>query len=195
MSQFLPANAEAAGSFSFDLKPTLADDAWAVLLTRVGIAIILVTQPLFIISELRLEGTGCDPWLLIGFHLFNFMAALVGLSVSWKARFREHWRAAAFTLCAMIVLSSTVMSVVVRGREEAFFVSLLLITGTLITFVTSLERMRATWLTLLEFSVSSSNGAFVEGTYSKSPQTNWPMTGAVTIVFRSYPSRGAIAFS
>ena len=127
MSQFLPANAEAAGSFSFDLKPTLADDAWAVLLTRVGIAIILITQPLFIISELRLEGTGCDPWLLIGFHLFNFMAALAGLSVSWKARFREHWRAAAFALCAMIVLSSTVMSVAVRGREEAFFVSLLLI--------------------------------------------------------------------
>src|SRR6202049_4736760 len=127
MRQFLPANSEDAGSLSFDLKPTLADDAWAVLLTRVGIAIILITQPLFIISELRLEGTGCDPWLLIGFHLFNFMAALVGLSVSWKARFREHWRAAAFTLCAMIVLSSTVMSVAVRGREEAFFVSLLLI--------------------------------------------------------------------
>ena len=123
MSQFLPANAEAAGSFSFDLKPTLADDAWAVLLTRVGIAIILITQPLFIISELRLEGTGCDPWLLIGFHLFNFMAALAGLSVSWKARFREHWRAAAFTLCAMIVLSSTMMSIAVQGREEAFFVS------------------------------------------------------------------------
>jgi two-component system, sensor histidine kinase and response regulator len=127
MRQFLPANSEDAGSLSFDLKPTLADDAWAVLLTRVGIAIILITQPLFIISELRLEGAGCDPWLLIGFHLFNFMAALLGLSVSWKARFREHWRAAAFTLCAMIVLSSTVMSVAVRGREEAFFVSLLLI--------------------------------------------------------------------
>src|SRR6202790_4366304 len=129
MHELISASSEKLGSegFSFDLKPTLADDAWAVLLTRVGIAIILVTQPLFIISELRLEGTGCDPWLLIGFHLFNFMAALVGLSVSWKARFREHWRAAAFTLCAMIVLSSTVMSVAVRGREEAFFVSLLLI--------------------------------------------------------------------
>ena len=37
MRQFLPANSEDAGSLSFDLKPTLADDAWAVLLTRVGI--------------------------------------------------------------------------------------------------------------------------------------------------------------
>ena len=115
-----------ADGFSFDLKPTLPDDAWAVLLTRVGIAIILVTQPLFIVSELRLgNATEVDPWLLTGFHLFNFAAALVGLSISWTRGFRVHWRSAAFTLCAMLIVSSTVMSIAAGGRHEALFLSLL----------------------------------------------------------------------
>src|SRR5216684_473632 len=117
------ANAE---SFTFDLKPTLPDDAWAVLLTRVGIAIILVTQPLFIISEVRLGGAReVDRWLLIGFHLFNFAAALSGLGISWTRGFREHWRSAAFSLCSMLIVSSTVMSIAAGGRDEALFLSLL----------------------------------------------------------------------
>jgi two-component system sensor histidine kinase/response regulator len=115
-----------ADGFSFDLKPTLPDDAWAVLLTRVGIAIILVTQPLFIVSELRLgNATEVDPWLLTGFHLFNFAAALAGLGISWTRGFRVHWRSAAFTLCAMLIVSSTVMSIAAGGRHEALFLSLL----------------------------------------------------------------------
>ena len=113
-------------SFNFDLKPTLPDDEWAVLLTRVGIAIILITQPLFIISELRLGAAGeVNPWLLTAFHLVNFTAALVGLGISWKPGFREHWREAAFTLCAMLIVSSTVMSIAAGGRHEALFLSLL----------------------------------------------------------------------
>lgn len=128
MHQLLPASSndlKAAGPGS-DLKPTLPDDAWAVLLTRVAIAVILVTQPLFIISELRLGRTGeVNPWLLTGFHLFNFTAALAGLSVSWMRGFRAHWRSAAFTLCAMLILSSTVMSIAAGGRHEALFLSLL----------------------------------------------------------------------
>src|SRR5271170_2518290 len=97
--------------FGFGLKATLPDDSWAVLLTRVGIAIILVTQPLFIVSELRLGNVReVDPWLLTAFHLFNFAAALAGIGISWTSGFRKHWRAAAFTLCAMLILSSTVMS-------------------------------------------------------------------------------------
>ncbi len=115
-----------ADGFSFDLKPTLPDDAWAVLLTRVGIAIILVTQPLFIVSELRLgNAREVDPWLLTGFHLFNFAAALTGLGISWTRGFREHWRSAAFSLCAMLIVSSTVMSIAAGGRHEALFLSLL----------------------------------------------------------------------
>src|SRR6266404_4480253 len=128
MHQFISASSEKPGSdaFSFDLKPTLPDDAWAVLLTRVGIAIILVTQPLFIISELRLGGTReVNPWLLTGFHLFNFVAALTGLGISWTRGFREHWRSAAFSLCSMLILSSTVMSIAAGGRDEALFLSLL----------------------------------------------------------------------
>jgi PAS domain S-box-containing protein len=127
MRQFVRANSEDPNSdgFNFDLKPTLPDDAWAVLLTRVGIAIILVTQPLFIISELRLGGTPeVDRWLLTTFHLFNFAAALAGLGISWTRAFREHWRSAAFSLCAMLMLSSTVMSVAAGGRHEALFLSL-----------------------------------------------------------------------
>src|SRR5271163_2040932 len=94
----LPKDRKAEG-FSLDLKPTQPDDAWAVLLTRVGIAIILVTQPLYIISELRLGKRGeVDPWLLNGFHLFNFAAALVGIGISWTRGFRVHWRAAALSL-------------------------------------------------------------------------------------------------
>lgn len=108
-----------------ELKPALADDAWAVLLTRAGIIIVLASQPLFIISELRFGGI--SPWLLTGFHLFNFTIALAGLSVSWTEGFRKHWRAAALTLCAMLVMSSTVISLAVSGRDEALFVSLLLI--------------------------------------------------------------------
>jgi two-component system sensor histidine kinase/response regulator len=115
-----------ADGFSFDLKPTLPDDAWAVLLTRVGIAIILVTQPLFIVSELRLgNAREVDPWLLTAFHLFNFAAALTGIGISWTRGFREHWRTAAFTLCAMLIVSSTVMSIAAGGRHEALFLSLL----------------------------------------------------------------------
>jgi PAS domain S-box-containing protein len=111
---------------SFDLKPSLPDDAWAVLLTRVGITIILVTQPLFIVSELRLGGPHeVKASLLIGFHLFNFIAALLGLSISWMRSFRVHWRAAAFTLCASLIVSSTVMSIAAGGRHEALFLSLL----------------------------------------------------------------------
>jgi len=128
MHQFISASPEKPGSdgFSFDLKPTLPDDAWAVLLTRVGIAIILVTQPLFIISELRLGGTReVNPWLLTGFHLFNFAAALTGLGISWTRGFREYWRSAAFSLCSMLILSSTVMSIAAGGRDEALFLSLL----------------------------------------------------------------------
>jgi two-component system sensor histidine kinase/response regulator len=128
MHELISASSEKPGSegFSFDLKPTLPDDAWAVLLTRVGIAIILVTQPLFIISELRLGGAReVNPWLLTGFHLFNFAAALSGLSISWTHRFREHWRSAAFSLCSMLIVSSTVMSVAAGGRHEALFLSLL----------------------------------------------------------------------
>ncbi|HVB80990.1 MAG TPA: response regulator [Candidatus Binataceae bacterium] len=117
-----------ADGLNFDLKPTLSDDAWAVLLTRLGIAIILASQPLFIISELRLGGAAeVNPWLLTGFHLFNFAAALAGLGLSWTRGFREHWRAAAFSLCTMLIVSSTVMSVAAGGRHEALFVSLLLI--------------------------------------------------------------------
>jgi two-component system sensor histidine kinase/response regulator len=116
------------GSLSLDLKSTLRDDAWAAQLTRVGIVIILATQPLFIVSELRLGGTsGVDPWLLIGFHLFNFAAALGGFCVSWTRVFREYWRSAAFLLCAMLIVSSAVMSIAAGQRQEAFFVSLLLI--------------------------------------------------------------------
>ncbi|MGH7913479.1 MAG: ATP-binding protein, partial [Candidatus Binataceae bacterium] len=128
MRQFISASSEDpnADDFSFDLKPAVTDDAWAVLLTRVGIAIILVTQPLFIISELRLGGAReVDPWLLTAFHLFNFAAALAGLGISRTRGFREHWRAAAFTLCAMLILSSTVMSIAAGGRHEALFLSLL----------------------------------------------------------------------
>ncbi|MGH9561794.1 MAG: PAS domain S-box protein, partial [Terracidiphilus sp.] len=111
--------------FSFDLKATLPDDAWAVLLTRVGIAIILVTQPLFIVSEFRLGHVGeANRWLLLGFHLINFAAALAGLGISWTRGFREHWRSAAFTLCAMLILGSTVMSIAAGGRHEALFLSL-----------------------------------------------------------------------
>src|ERR1700719_2354673 len=128
MHELISASSGKPGSegFSFDLKPTLPDDAWAVLLTRVGIAIILVTQPLFIISELRLGGAReVNPWLLTGFHLFNFAAALSGLSISWTHSFREHWRSAAFSLCSMLIVSSTVMSVAAGGRHEALFLSLL----------------------------------------------------------------------
>ena len=122
-----PTGPDSDGS-SFDLKPTLPDDAWAVLLTRLGIAIILASQPLFIISELRLAAAGeVNPWLLTTFHLFNFVAAAVGLGISWTRGFREHWRAAAFSLCAMLIVSSTVMSFAAGGRDEALFVSLLLI--------------------------------------------------------------------
>jgi two-component system sensor histidine kinase/response regulator len=122
-----PTGPDSDGS-SFDLKPTLPDDAWAVLLTRLGIAIILASQPLFIISELRLAAAGeVNPWLLTTFHLFNFAAAAVGLGISWTRGFREHWRAAAFSLCAMLIVSSTVMSFAAGGRDEALFVSLLLI--------------------------------------------------------------------
>ncbi|MGZ6194030.1 MAG: hypothetical protein ACXWML_02235 [Candidatus Binataceae bacterium] len=117
-----------SGSLSLDLKPTMPDDAWAVLLTRVGIIIILITQPLFIISELRLgNGKEVDPWLLAGFHLFNFAAASAGLGLSWTRTFRARWRSAAFSLCAMLIVSSTVMSIAAGGRHEALFVSLLLI--------------------------------------------------------------------
>src|SRR5271167_4044070 len=120
MRQFLSARSTDPNpdGFSFDLKPTLPDDAWAVLLTRVGIAIILVTQPLYIISELRLGKRGeVDPWLLNGFHLFNFAAALVGIGISWTRGFRVHWRAAALSLCAMVIISSTCMSVAAGGRH------------------------------------------------------------------------------
>jgi two-component system, sensor histidine kinase and response regulator len=128
MPPFLSSSSEipAAEGFNFDLKPTLPDDEWAVLLTRVGIVIILITQPLFIISELRLGAAGeVNPWLLTGFHLVNFTAALAGLGISWKSGFREHWREAAFTLCAMLIVSSTVMSIAAGGRHEALFLSLL----------------------------------------------------------------------
>jgi two-component system, sensor histidine kinase and response regulator len=128
MREFISPSSEDPNSegFSFDLKPTLPDDDWAVLLTRVGIAIILVTQPLFIISELRLGGTReVNPWLLTGFHLFNFAAALTGLGISWTRGFREHWREAAFSLCSMLIVSSTVMSIAAGGRHEALFLSLL----------------------------------------------------------------------
>ncbi len=130
MRQLISASSEDPNSesFSFDLKPTLPDDAWAVLLTRVGIIIILVTQPLFIVSELRLgNAQEVNPWLLAGFHLFNFAAASAGLGISWTRAFREHWRSAAFSLCAMLIVSSTVMSMAAGGRHEALFVSLLLI--------------------------------------------------------------------
>ena len=66
-----------------------------------------------------------NPWLLTGFHLFNFAAALTGLGISWTRGFREHWRAAAFSLCAMLIVSSTVMSIAAGGRHEALFLSLL----------------------------------------------------------------------
>jgi two-component system, sensor histidine kinase and response regulator len=113
-------------STSFDLKPTLADDAWAVLLARVAIVIILVSQPLFIISEVRLGGVGgVNPNLLTAFHLFNFTVALVGLSLSWTERFHKHWRAALFALGTMIILSSTLMSIAAGGRHEALFLTLL----------------------------------------------------------------------
>src|ERR1700758_3056896 len=127
MRQLISEISEKPGSegFSFDLKPTLPDDAWAVLLTRVGIAIILLTQPFFIISELRLgDAREVHGWLLTGFHLFNFAAALSGLSISWTRGFREHWRSAAFSLCSMLIVSSTVMSIAAGGRHEALFLSL-----------------------------------------------------------------------
>jgi two-component system sensor histidine kinase/response regulator len=127
MHEFIPASSEDLNSegFNFDLKPTLPDDAWAVLLTRVGIAIILITQPLFILSEVRLGSAGeVDRRLLIGFHLFNFAAALSGLGISWTRGFREHWRSAAFALCSMLIVSSTVMSIAAGGRHEALFLSL-----------------------------------------------------------------------
>jgi two-component system sensor histidine kinase/response regulator len=127
MRQLISEISEKPGSegFSFDLKPTLPDDAWAVLLTRVGIAIILLTQPFFIISELRLgDAREVHGWLLTGFHLFNFAAAFGGLSISWTRGFREHWRSAAFSLCSMLIVSSTVMSIAAGGRHEALFLSL-----------------------------------------------------------------------
>src|SRR5260370_7184143 len=103
------ANAE---SFTFDLKPTLPDDAWAVLLTRVGIAIILVTQPLFIISEVRLGGAReVDRWLLIGFHLFNFAAALSGLGISWTRGFPGPCPSPAFPLFSMLTFRSPAITI------------------------------------------------------------------------------------
>jgi PAS domain S-box-containing protein len=126
MLEYISPHSEAdSEGFSFDPKPTLPDDAWAVLLTRVGIAIILLTQPFFIISELRLgDAREVHGWLLTGFHLFNFAAALSGLSISWTRGFREHWRSAAFSLCSMLIVSSTVMSIAAGGRHEALFLSL-----------------------------------------------------------------------
>src|SRR5277367_7095167 len=126
LSLSAPSRDQSPDGLGLGLKPTLPDDAWAVLLTRVGIAIILVTQPLFIVSELRLGNVReVDPWLLTAFHLFNFAAALTGICISWTRGFREHWRTAAFSLCAMLLVSSTVMSITAGGRYEALFLSLL----------------------------------------------------------------------
>jgi two-component system sensor histidine kinase/response regulator len=108
----------------FQLKPVFGDDAWAVLLTRVGIVVVLVSQPLFVISELRLGVNSAHSALVTGFHIINFAAALVGLSLSWTRGFREHWRAAAFSLCGMLVISSTMTSIAAGGRNEALFLSL-----------------------------------------------------------------------
>jgi len=128
MRATMPVTPEELRQELFDIKPALPDDAWAVLLTRVGIVVILMTQPLFIISELKLgRAYELKPWLLAGFHLFNTAAALGGLSISWTRGFRAHWRAAAFALCAMLIVSSTVMSIAAGGRHEALFLSVLLI--------------------------------------------------------------------
>jgi len=108
-----------------DLREAIADDASAVLLTRVGIIVIAVTQPLYVISELRM-GEG-DPRFLIGFHVFNLIVALAGLSISWSDFFKRHWRSAAFILCASLMISATTISIAVGGRTEALFLSLILI--------------------------------------------------------------------
>ncbi len=109
----------------FDPESALADDAWAVLLVRVGIVVILLSQPLFFVSELRFGTLGeVSRWPLIGFHLFNFIAASIGLALSRTQRFRDNWRSAAFTLCAMLMLSSTVTSIAAGARHEALFLSL-----------------------------------------------------------------------
>jgi two-component system, sensor histidine kinase and response regulator len=113
------------GDSSFDLKPALADDEWAVLLVRVGIVVILLSQPLFFVSELRFGGAGEASRLpLTGFHLFNFIAASIGLAFSGTQRFRVHWRAAAFTICTMLMVSSLVTSIGAGGRHEALYLSL-----------------------------------------------------------------------
>src|SRR5690349_13118120 len=130
MRQMLQAKSTdvSSDSLNLDLQAALPNDAWAAQLTRVGIVIILITQPLFIVSELRLDGTRvADPRLLIGFHLLNFIAALAGLSISWTHAFRRYWRSSAFLLCAMLIVSSAVMSIASGERHEALFVSLLLI--------------------------------------------------------------------
>lgn len=107
-----------------ELGQMLTDDVWAVLLTRVGIVVILVSQPLFFISESRLGSAGTHSALLCAFHAANFVSALIGLSVSWTPGFRRHWRAAAFALCAMLIVNSTLTSIAAGGRHEALFLSL-----------------------------------------------------------------------
>ena len=90
-----------------EAKPTLPD-ARCGRPPRVGIAVILVTQPFYIISELRLAMAGeVDSSPITGFHLLNFAAALGGLGLSWTQGFRERWRLAAFALCGMLIVSST----------------------------------------------------------------------------------------
>jgi hypothetical protein len=69
------------------------------------------------------------------------------------------------------------------------FISLTLITGTLMTLSTSLEMIFEKWLTLLVASVFAKSGIFpVSPTYSKSPHTSFPAKGADSIAFASYPS-------
>lgn len=107
-------------------KPAgLTDDAWAILLTRLGIVVVLISQPLFVISEFHLGGVGrAHPKLLIAFHTFNFLVAIIGLILTHTRRYQKYWRVVAFSLCAMVAISSTLTSLAAGGRDEALFLTL-----------------------------------------------------------------------
>ena len=98
------------------------DAEWTMRLTRLGALILVVTQPIFLASEVFVAREPLSR--ILAFHVFNLVICALTLWLTTTRWILAHWRGMALAVCTMLIASSTYNSIgTPGGRTEALFMT------------------------------------------------------------------------
>ncbi len=148
----------------------LGDD-FAPQLIRAGALLVLWFQLFYLAEDLhRFPQTAAST---LPFHGFNILLGVTLLIVTWSAWFRLYWRSAVWSLCSILLASTTAISVS-NGQIEPLFLSIVL----LLVGVATLAPWSSTWQAGLEL---VGVGSYVVGSL-RAPSNPYHWLGLITVI-------------